>query len=157
MTQVELKSGAAPIFADECIICGTARPGARVLMTARFNDIQPANDALFEAHHAHVPVCEACTTRLRGSRWLGKSLFWVAVAIGAIGLIAYIEHAPAWAHNDWLMSGLIIVAGALGWAAMSFIYTPHFDFSPHGHFVIYSFRDVNYAQQFARINNGKIR
>lgn len=146
---VELPTASVPRFPDRCVVCGRERPGDAVDLRAFFNAMQPLDDSVGKIHHVQVPACAGCKGKLVRSRWIGKAVFGVCVAIGTALIFGLTQ--LGWVEG-WLAYVAILVALAVPLAIGQLLYTAHFDFSPWDRRLVFEFRSRDYAEAFEAIN-----
>jgi hypothetical protein len=151
-TDILLPLSHTPSWPDECIRCGTPRPGAHFLLS--INKEHPVLPWARRTGRAEpVPVCAFCVRPLTFNRTLRYALFYGGLVAGvAVGFtLAHTGVVSFTRATKWMS----IICGILG-AAPGLIYNIFFpmtiDAEMKNDTIRYEFANSRNAADFARLN-----
>jgi hypothetical protein len=164
-TDVRLPLDRPPVFPRRCVACGGSDPGASWVVSTRGLWQAAGNLAIFfkrlvrAAVRIEVPACGECCRALRTERNRRRTLRW----LGALGLGAGLVLAGRWQGLDehgWLGTHYLEI-GALLLAVIFLLPLEYFrplafDVALGADSIEFEFRDRNFAEEFARLNDVEI-
>jgi hypothetical protein len=150
-TDVNLPKTLRPTFPDRCVACGLPCPDSTIPVGT--HAIGWWTIALW-VHGARfsvdVPACEACRRQMVRQRWLRLFVCGVFVVVG-LGVALYVLGSFRGPLHRWLAMGIALLC-LLPWIAWEIVSPPPIDLTAYSDTVDYEFRDEDYAQEFAMLN-----
>ena len=150
-----------PKFPDNCVVCGTARPGH----TTRFTCAESQWWHFFvpiwwlwfwgSRHRVRVPACHGCALRLQIWRFC-RGVLLLGAAVAALLLYGKYVGYPT---NRLLRKIVFLgvgIAGCLPFFAAAVVFPPAFDMTVSEKGVLYEFGSEKYAEGFAMLNDGYV-
>lgn len=157
-TRVRLPRGQAPSFPRRCIRCGGEEPrsGCTVWGFSTPWWVLVTIIGLFFTKIARVrfPACSPCAWKMR-FRVLVSRILFLGLAVIAIGItVRWTEGFLRLVRR--LVGVLALVAVAIPFVAVEILWAPAVDLDVDADYVWYEFRDAGYAEEFSRLNQGRM-
>jgi hypothetical protein len=149
---VEIPKDKTPRFPSACVACNAESPGTTLRLYTHAIGWWTALFAFGPLHHVDVPTCKRCKRRLLASRAL-RFLFMCACLVAAMGLTARFTEGMEWRKLYVLGAALLAV---LPWLAVNFFFPAAVDVTAYDKKVEFDFRDDEYAQEFAEMNDANV-
>ncbi|MHC4515021.1 MAG: hypothetical protein ACYTKC_21560 [Planctomycetota bacterium] len=154
-SDVRLSRDQEPVFPDLCVHCLEENPGD--LLEISEGTTCWARFVLWwwpaRRHRVSVPACVNCRSACLIPRRLANFFSSVLVAVAVVAGFLYFGETPR-PYRKWLVIGLCILA-ILPVTVWQVFRPPPFGMTVFRSSVDYEFRSPDYAQEFARLNDGE--
>jgi hypothetical protein len=154
---VRLEKDRAPVFPDRCVNCARERPEAALEYSCAHRSIL-WNFLIFlpgfRRIRVQVPVCAECLPLVRRRRRLK---WWVelVVILAVVAVVYLITRMLDWSPRKPTRLFIVFLACIPAFALFSY-FPPPFDLTPLSTHVDYEFRDLDYAREFAALNDAEV-
>ena len=151
-SDVNLPKDHEPVFPSRCVRCGEDPLGEQIKLTTQSVSWLGVLFLGGKFFSIQVPACMPCGYRIRFQR-IGS---WVAtlvlVTVCLVLLWPLVSKLVPLAFRRWFIAifAMICILPQIVW---EIVFPPAFDFTAFKKSVDYEFRDVDYAAEFAALNN----
>ena len=150
-TDVKLPRTRTPVFPDRCVACGVPDPGCFIRVGTNAIGWWTL---VFWTHgprfSVEVPACEPCRRQMIRQRWVRLFVCGIFVVVG-VGAAVYVLGSLRGPIKRWLGLGIALLC-MVPWFAWELIFPRPIDLTAYSDTVDYEFRDADYAQEFAELN-----
>ena len=143
-------------FPDRCVNCGAGSPGATMNIKGALSNWKPVHEDIFKSWRADVPCCPGCQGRVRRDRFVAKILYGVAFVAGVFLLLIVLALWPA-ITESWLIYVAILGCMAIPVAVVQSLHVPQIELTPSHDRLVFEFKNLDFANQFAELNQSKVR
>jgi hypothetical protein len=150
-TDISLPRSHTPIFPDRCVACGFPQPDHFIRVGT--NTIGWWTIALWipgTRYSVEIPACESCRRRMSRQRWVRMAVCGIFVVVG-VAVAAYLLGSLRGPLKRWLALGIALLC-MVPWFAWELVFPRPVDLTAYSSTVTFEFRDEDYADDFASLN-----
>ena len=150
-TDVKLRRDYVPKFPDRCIACSQDAPGHLLRVSTHTIGLMTLVTLHWGSRFsAKVPVCRSCARAWRLQAWLRRVVTWTFAIVG-VAVAFRVLSSYRGVFRRWIATG-IAVACCLPLILWQTFFSPLVDLTAFAETVDYEFRDRDYADEFAALN-----